>query len=154
MRITIAAVGRAKRGPEAELIAHYLKQIRWDVSVKEIADAPANLSPDNRKDREAKTILALLGATDLLVAMDSTGKNLTSPELATLIQKAQKNATKHIVFAIGGQDGLAPELLRRAKHTLAFGAATWPHQLLRAMLMEQLFRAYSITIGHPYHVGH
>ncbi len=154
MKVTVAAVGRGKRGAEAELVAHYLKQIRWDVSVKEIPDAPSNLAPDARRTREAAAMLALVEKNDLLIAMDSTGKNLTSPEIAALIQKAQKNAVKHAVFAIGGQDGLAPEVLQRAKYTLAFGAATWPHQLLRAMLMEQLYRAYSITIGHPYHLGH
>lgn len=154
MKIIVAAVGRGKRGAEAELVAHYLKQIRWDVSVKEIPDAPANLSSDARREREAKAILALLDKHDLLIAMDSTGKNLTSPQLAALLQTAQQHAVKQVVFAIGGQDGLAPEVLARAKHTIAFGAATWPHQLLRAMLAEQLYRAYSITIGHPYHLGH
>lgn len=154
MQITIAAVGRAKRKAEAELTAHYLKQTRWDVSVKEIPDAPSNLSAEARRSREATAILALLGPGSRLFALDSTGKQPTSPQFAALIQDAQKNAIKHAVFAIGGQDGLAPELLKKAHATIAFGAVTWPHQLLRAMLVEQIYRAYTITIGHPYHVGH
>ncbi len=154
MQITIAAVGRAKHKPEAELIAHYLKLTRWDVAIKEIPDAPANLAPEARKAREGEAILKLMTPQTRLFAMDSRGKSLTSEWFAKLIQDAQKNAVKHAVFAIGGQDGLSDAVLAKAHATLAFGAATWPHQLLRAMLCEQIYRAYTITIGHPYHVGH
>lgn len=154
MQIVVAAVGRAKHKPEAELIAHYLKVTRWDITIKEIPDAPNNLSAQARRAREAEAIGKLLTPTSRLFVMDSTGKSLTSEAFAALIQNAQSNAIKHVVFAIGGQDGLAPELINRAHAVIAFGAATWPHQLLRAMLMEQLYRAYTITIGHPYHTGH
>lgn len=154
MQITVAAVGKAKHKPEAELIAHYLKACRWDITIKEIPDAPDNLSADARRGREAEKFRALMTPHTLLFAMDSTGKSLTSPAFAKLIQTAQTNATKHIMLCIGGQDGLDASLIQQAKHVIAFGAATWPHQLLRAMLMEQLYRAYTITIGHPYHLGH
>lgn len=154
MHITIAAVGKAKHKPEAELIAHYLKQTRWDITIKEIPDAPSNLSADSRRGREAEAIGKLITPQSRLFVMDSTGKSLTSPQFAALIQQAQQQAIKHVVFAIGGQDGLDASLIARAHTTLAFGAATWPHQLLRAMLCEQLYRAYTITIGHPYHTGH
>lgn len=154
MHITIAAVGRAKHKPESELIAHYLKQTRWDITIKEIPDAPSNLSGAARKAREAEGILKLMGPQARLFAMDSTGKSLTSPQFAKLIQDAQAQAIKHVVFAIGGQDGLDASVLAKAQGVIAFGAATWPHQLLRAMLAEQLYRAYTITIGHPYHTGH
>lgn len=154
MQITVAAVGKAKHKPEAELIAHYLKQTRWDITIKEIPDAPSNLSADARRAREAEAFRKLLTPTSRLFVMDSTGKSLTSEAFAKLIQDAQKTAIKHAVFAIGGQDGLDVSLIQQAHATIAFGAATWPHQLLRAMLMEQLYRAYTITIGHPYHLGH
>lgn len=154
MQIIVAAVGKAKHKPEAELIAHYLKQTRWDVTIKEIPDAPSNLSADARRAKEAEGFRKLLTPTSRLFVMDSTGKSLTSEAFAKLIQDAQRNAVKHIVFAIGGQDGLDATLIKQAHAVIAFGAATWPHQLLRAMLMEQLYRAYTITIGHPYHVGH
>jgi 23S rRNA (pseudouridine1915-N3)-methyltransferase len=154
MQVIIAAVGRGKRKAEAELVQHYLKQTRWDVVVKEIPDAPSNLSADARRAREAVAFEALLGPGSRLIALDSTGKQLTSPQFATLIRDAQTHAIKHAVFAIGGQDGLDAALLKRAHAVVAFGAATWPHQLLRAMLAEQIYRAYTITIGHPYHLGH
>ncbi len=154
MDITIAAVGRAKHKPEAELIAHYVKLTRWNITIKEIPDAPENMAADARRAKEAEKIHALLTPGSQLIAMDSTGKSLTSVQFAGIIQTAQKNAVKRLVIAIGGQDGLDAALLKQAKHTIAFGAATWPHQLLRAMLAEQLYRAYTITIGHPYHLGH
>lgn len=154
MNITIAAVGRMKRGAAADLVAEYLKRTRWPVAVHEIADAPSGLPSDVRRAREGKAILDLLGDHGLLIALDSTGKNLTSPQFAALIQQAQTHAIKHLVFAIGGQDGLDDAVLKKAKHTLAFGAVTWPHQLLRVMLAEQIYRAYTIAAGHPYHSGH
>ncbi len=154
MQITIAAVGRAKHKPEAALIAHYLKLTRWDITVHEIPDAPSNLSADARRAREADAIAKRMTSTSRLLVMDARGKSLSSEVFAGLIQTAQKNAVKHILIAIGGQDGLDASLIKRADAVIAFGAATWPHQLLRAMLMEQLYRAYTITIGHPYHVGH
>lgn len=154
VHITIAAVGKAKHKPEAELIAHYLKQTRWDVTIKEIPDAPSNMTAEARRTREADSILKLATPQSRLFAMDSTGKSLTSEAFASLIQNAQKNAIKHAIFAIGGQDGLDATILKKAHAVIAFGAATWPHQLLRAMLVEQIYRAYTIAIGHPYHVGH
>ncbi len=154
MQVVIAAVGKAKRKAEAELVAHYLKQTRWDITVKEIPDAPENLSADARRAREAQAFEKLLVTGSRLIALDSTGKSLTSPQFARLIQDAQTHAIKTLVLAIGGQDGLDTALVKRARAVVAFGAATWPHQLLRAMLAEQLYRAYTITIGHPYHLGH
>ena len=154
MQLIIAAVGKAKKKAEAELVAHYLKQTRWNITIREIGDAPGNLSAEARCEREATAIEALLGPGSRLIAMDSTGKQLTSTQFAGVIQDAQQHAVKQLIFAIGGQDGLAPALLAKAHLKIAFGAATWPHQLLRAMLTEQLYRAYTITIGHPYHTGH
>ena len=154
MKITIAAVGKGKHKAEAELVQHYLKQTRWPITLKELADAPSNLSAEARRTREATAIEALLTPGSRLIALDASGKQVTSEQFAALIQDAQKNAIKHAVFAIGGQDGLDPALLARAHARIAFGAVTWPHQLLRAMLAEQLYRAYTITVGHPYHLGH
>ncbi len=154
MQIIIAAVGKAKRKAEAELVEHYLKQTRWDVVVKELPDAPSTMSADARRAYEAKSFQKLMGLGSRFFAMDASGKNHTSNAFAGLIEAAQNNAIKQAVFAIGGQDGLDVSLLKQAHAVIAFGAATWPHQLLRAMLAEQLYRAYTIRIGHPYHTGH
>jgi 23S rRNA (pseudouridine1915-N3)-methyltransferase len=154
MKILIAAVGKLKRGPEAELVASYLKKTRWDVTLKEIADAPSAMNSADRKAREAESIRSILKDGAQLVALDGMGEQLTSGQFAKVITDAQTRGVRQLVFALGGQDGLDTSLLKDATRVIAFGKTTWPHKLVRAMLAEQLYRAYTISIGHPYHVGH
>lgn len=154
MKIIIATVGKAKKTAEAELVARYLKQTRWDVTIKEIPDAPASLPSAERKAWEATKLEALLDTDTRLIALDGIGEQLTSPQFAQVISNAQSQYVKRLVFAIGGQDGLDTRILTQAKRTIAFGQATWPHQLVRALLAEQIYRAYTLSIGHPYHSGH
>lgn len=154
MKIIIATVGKAKKTAEAELVARYLKQTRWDVTIKEIPDAPASLPSAERKAWEAGKFEALLDGDTRLIAMDGMGEQLSSPQFAQLISGAQSQYVKRLIFAIGGQDGLDTRILSHAKRVIAFGQATWPHQLVRALLAEQIYRAYTLSIGHPYHSGH
>ena len=154
MKIIIATVGKAKKSAEAEMVARYLKQTRWDVTLKELPDAPASLPSADRKAWEATKIEALLDSDSRLIALDGMGEQLTSPQFAQLIGSAQQQYVKRLVFAIGGQDGLDTRILQQAKRIIAFGMATWPHQLVRALLAEQIYRAYTLSIGHPYHSGH
>lgn len=154
MKIIIATVGKAKKTAEAELVARYLKQTRWDVTLKELPDAPASLPSADRKAWEAQKISAILDNDTRLVALDGMGEQLSSPQFAQVISAAQTQYVKRLVFAIGGQDGLDATLLGKAARVIAFGKATWPHQLVRALLAEQIYRAYTLSIGHPYHSGH
>jgi 23S rRNA (pseudouridine1915-N3)-methyltransferase len=154
MQIVIAAVGRMKRGAAADMIAEYVKRTRWDLGIKEIADAPSNMAPAARKAKEAEALLALLDKETRLIALDSRGQQMTSETFAKTILKIKNAGAKKLVLAIGGQDGLDASVLDKASATLAFGAATWPHQLVRLMLAEQVYRAYTIEAGHPYHLGH
>ena len=154
LKILIAAVGKSRRSPEAELMADYLKKTRWDITFKEIPDAPASLPSEQRRAVEAGRIAALIDHDTRLVALDAMGEQLSSPQFAGLVTNAQADRIKRLLFAIGGQDGLDPSLLGEARRVVAFGMATWPHKLVRVMLAEQLYRAYTITIGHPYHLGH
>lgn len=154
MKLLIAAVGKMKRGAESELYARYVGQTKWTIDTRELKDAPEKLPHAERLAQEAASIGALLTPDSWLVAFDKGGENITSEQLAALIQRAGNERVKQLVFAIGGQNGLDPALLGKAKKTIAFGGVTWPHQLMRVMLAEQLFRAYSILQGHPYHTGH
>lgn len=154
MKIVIASVGKARKTAEAELVARYLKQTRWDVTLKEIPDAPASLPSGERKQWEAAKLTALLDADTRLIALDMAGEQLTSPQFAAVVAQAQTHYVKRLLFAIGGQDGLDTSILQQAKRIVAFGKATWPHQLVRALLAEQLYRAYTLSINHPYHSGH
>jgi 23S rRNA (pseudouridine1915-N3)-methyltransferase len=89
----------------------------------------------------------------VVVVFDSAGENIDSPGLAALLKKCREENRAALCFVIGGADGITQSLRGRARHVLAFGAATWPHQLVRIMLLEQLYRAGTILAGHPYHRG-
>lgn len=159
MRLTIFAVGRMKDGPERALTERYTERLRktgpsiglqWD-GVVEIAESRA-AKPNARKSEESAQCLTLVEARQaMLVALDETGKSPTSEQFASLIGDMRDGGTRHMVLAIGGPDGHAPELLKRADRVIGLGAMTWPHQIVRALLAEQLYRAASILAGHPYH---
>lgn len=92
--------------------------------------------------------------TPVLISLDSAGKQLSSPELAQWIEQHQDAGTQQLLFAIGGADGLTAKVLTRSQFTLSFGRLTLPHELARIILLEQLYRAFTILKGHPYHSGH
>ena len=136
MKLHIVARGKIGRGPEAGLVAEYLRRIRWPVQVTELAPAdplPAP-APDSRT-----------------VALDERGTGLTSKAFADTLSRWRDAGTRETRFLIGAADGLPDEARDSADLALSFGSLTWPHLLARAMLAEQLFRATSIVAGHPYH---
>ena len=157
MRLSVHAVGRMKAGPERELADRYLSRlaksgpaIGLDFSgVAEIAESRAK-SVDERKCEEAAALQAHRGDA-VLFLLDERGKNPTSEELATRIGRLRDDGCKHLVFAIGGPDGHDAASRAAADTVLSFGAQTWPHQLVRVMLSEQLYRIATILSGHPYH---
>jgi 23S rRNA (pseudouridine1915-N3)-methyltransferase len=100
---------------------------------------------------EAGAISALIPEKSVLVALDERGKTIDSAAFAQHLGRFRDQSVANTIFTIGGADGLSPDLRRKAKLTIAFGAATWPHQLVRVMLLEQIYRAATILAGHPYH---
>ena len=94
---------------------------------------------------------AALPEKSTLVALDERGDNIDSTTFARQLGRWRDEQVANAVFAIGGADGLSPELRRKAQLRMAFGAATWPHQMVRVMLLEQIYRAATILSGHPYH---
>jgi 23S rRNA (pseudouridine1915-N3)-methyltransferase len=158
MRVIIAAVGRLKAGPERELSVRYSeraaaggRRIGWQgVAVVEVAESRSR-RPQDRRLEEAVGLAAAVPEIAAIVALDATGEVLSSPQLAARLERWRDAETPAVAFLIGGADGLAESLLRRANLRLAFGTATWPHQLVRIMLLEQLYRAMTILSGHPYH---
>jgi len=158
MRVIIAAVGRLKAGPERELSVRYSeraaaggRRIGWQgVAVVEVAESRSR-RPQDRRLEEAVALEAAVPEIAAIVALDETGEVLSSPQLAARLERWRDAGTPALAFLIGGADGLAESLRRRANLRLAFGTATWPHQLVRIMLLEQLYRAMTILSGHPYH---
>ena len=106
---------------------------------------------EDRREEEAAAILKALGPRDALVALDERGVSPTSEEWAADIARARDGGRTAYVVVIGGPDGLSSTLRARAQKVLSFGSMTWPHQLVRVMAGEQLYRALSILSGHPYH---
>jgi 23S rRNA (pseudouridine1915-N3)-methyltransferase len=87
----------------------------------------------------------------MLIALDERGDGMDSAAFAGHLARWRDQGVENTIFAIGGADGLSPDLRRKARVRLAFGAATWPHQMVRVMLLEQIYRAATILAGHPYH---
>ena len=150
MRIGIVAIGRARSGPEAALFEHYRGRMRWPVSLREIEVRAADAQ---RRAREGEALLAAVPAGARLVALDERGAMLSSEDFAATLRDWRDAGEADIAFVIGGADGLDEPVRRRADLMLALGRLTWPHLLVRALLMEQLYRAQQILAGHPYHRG-
>ena len=158
MRIIVAAIGRLKSGPETELAARYAKRAEQtgrtlglrEVEIVEIRESRAP-EPEKRMIEESIALANVIPAGSAVILLDSRGENLDSAALAGQLAQWRRNDRPAAVFIIGGPDGLAASLAQEADLRLAFGAATWPHQMVRVMLLEQLYRATTILTGHPYH---
>jgi 23S rRNA (pseudouridine1915-N3)-methyltransferase len=157
MLITIAAVGKMKAGPERELCDRYIKRagaagrgLGLSFAIREFPESRAG-SAAARKEQEAGTVLAAVPPATALVALDEGGKALDSRNFADRIARWRDDGASALAFALGGPDGHGDALLAKASLRLAFGPMTWPHQLARLMLAEQLYRAVTILSGHPYH---
>jgi 23S rRNA (pseudouridine1915-N3)-methyltransferase len=157
VKITVVAVGRLKAGAERELLDRYRdralragRQLGLTFDAREVPESSAR-SADSRKAEEAAAILVAVPSGAALVALDERGNPLDSRGFADRLAAWRDAATKDLAIAIGGADGLGPAVLDRADLRLAFGAMTWPHQLVRILLAEQLYRAVTILSGHPYH---
>ena len=158
MRIIVAAVGRLKQGPETELSERFRKRAAQigrnlglrDVEIVEIRESRAD-DPAKSMIEESIALANIIPQGAALVLLDAHGENLDSARLAGQLAAWRGNDRPAVVFMIGGADGLAATLRAKAELRLAFGAATWPHPLVRIMLLEQLYRATTILTGHPYH---
>ena len=152
MRLTIACVGRAVRGPERDLYHHYAGRIRWPLTLREVEEK-RKLPPLQLVQREGELLLEAAPAKAMLVALDRRGQTLDSGGFARRLARWRDDAVPDIAFLIGGADGHGEPLLRKSAMVLSFGAMTWPHLLARAMLAEQIYRAQQLLAGHPYHRG-
>ncbi|ALE17863.1 LSU m3Psi1915 methyltransferase RlmH [Altererythrobacter epoxidivorans] len=131
------ARGKIARSPEAELVARYEKRLTWPVKLTELPETGGRV-PDPQSP--FKTVL-----------LDERGKNLSSEELAEILGRWRDDGIREARFVLGAADGHSREERAEADLLIAFGKATWPHLLARAMLMEQLYRVTTILAGHPYH---
>ena len=158
MRIVVIAIGRLKQGPERDLAERYRERFD-DIGRKlgfrglEIHEIPESRARDAtaRIAEEATAISALIPDKSSIVALAARGEAIDSAAFARHLGRWRDESVPNAVFLIGGADGLSPDLRRKAKLSVAFGKATWPHQMVRVMLLEQIYRAATILSGHPYH---
>jgi 23S rRNA (pseudouridine1915-N3)-methyltransferase len=158
MRILVAAVGRLKLGPDRELAERYrdraMKAGRalglHGPDIIEVKESRAR-EAERRIMEETIALTATLPDGAIKVVLDSRGQNASSDSFAQRIRGWRDGGSQAVAFMIGGADGLAAGVLDDADMIIAFGSATWPHQLIRIMLMEQIYRMTTILSGHPYH---
>ena len=158
MRINIVCVGKIKEKYLKLGIDEFKKRLskycKLEIIELEDEKAPENLSDKEMlmiKEKEGKKILSKIKDNSYVIALAIDGKNLSSEELAETINKLGVRGISNITFVIGGSLGLSDEVLSRSDYKLSFSKMTFPHQLMRLILLEQVYRAYRINNGEPYH---
>jgi 23S rRNA (pseudouridine1915-N3)-methyltransferase len=157
LKLLICAVGRLKAGPERELAERYLKRAgdlssKLGLSGPAIAEIPESRARDElARRREEWSGLAAKSEGMARFALDERGQSLASNAFAERLVRRRDAGGKALAFLIGGADGLAAEAREAADEVISFGAMTLPHQLVRILLLEQIYRALTIRLGHPYH---
>jgi len=147
MKIKIIVVGRLKASPLRDLCDEYIKRLNWPVKLEEI-DSPKAATAAI----EAPLILKHIPDNAFVIALDERGQSFSSPDFAARLENWRDQAPgNEIIFLIGGADGFDNAVREKAKILLSFGKQTWPHMLVRVMLLEQVYRAQQIMAGHPYH---
>lgn len=137
LKLHIIARGKIGRCPEADLIDRYAKRMTWPFQVSELPDTGGKAVP--------------IGPNTRIIALDEGGEQISSMELARLLERWRDDGVRETRLLIGAADGLTREERMSADWAISFGKVTWPHMMVRAMLAEQLYRATSIIAGHPYH---
>jgi 23S rRNA (pseudouridine1915-N3)-methyltransferase len=158
MRISLFAVGRLKTGPEKDLASRYIDRFAKAgpavglelARLVEINESRAS-NAETRKKEECAILEKSLPEGSILVLLDERGKTLGSEAFADMLGRHRDSGKRDMMIAIGGADGLDPDLRARADMVLNLGSMTWPHQIVRILIAEQLYRAVTILSGHPYH---
>ena len=144
MQITLATIGKLKDPSLKSIYDEYKKRLEWKIEGHEF---PNKASPQ----QESSLLLNSLPSSSYVIVLDEKGDNLKSEEFADLLKTIQIHHQGKVSFVIGGANGLSDDIKSCSQRSLSFGRMTWPHLLVRIMLMEQLYRAQQILKGHPYH---
>lgn len=155
MNITLICIGRTDEKPLEELIQKYEKRLpsHWNFQRMEIPDIKnrKNLSESQQKEKEAELIFSKLNNSDYVILLDEKGKQLSSSDFAGELQSLMNQSIKQIAFVIGGPYGFSDEVYKRANRKLSLSEMTFTHQMVRLFLIEQIYRAFAILQGKPYH---
>ena len=158
MRLQVLGIGRLRAGPEKLLADDYQTRLEGlgrkagitRVTVTDFAESQAQTA-GLRQDEECKLLTAALAPKAQTLVLDERGRPLASEDFSKLLQRHLDQGTPDLAFLIGGPDGHAAETCQKAHQLISFGPMTWPHRLVRVMLFEQIYRAVTIMVNHPYH---
>lgn len=150
MEVVIGAVGRLKKGPLLELIDEYKKRLSYTLRWYEV-EAKASLEGDLLATEESRLLEGGIPKGSYVIVLDEKGQETTSVGFSQWMEKWQAMGKSSLVFLIGGAGGHSDVLLKKADFCLSLGSLTWPHKIVRLLLIEQLYRAQQIMKGHPYH---
>ena len=150
MKLILLCVGNLKTGLEKDLSDQYRTRLTWPFEMKEVVCRKSG-SSDQIKTWEGELLLQAIEPSSIVVGLDEQGTSLTSLEFAHVLNGYRNEGAKSLTFIIGGADGLSDSIRKRCQRLIALGRMTWPHLLVRGLLMEQIYRAQQILSGHPYH---
>ena len=155
MKITLAVIGKTEVGFVRQGIEEYVKRLQHYVSfnIQYIGDArnTRNMSEAQQKTAEGKQLLAILEASDHVVLLDEHGIERTSVDYSEWLQRRMASGVKRLVFVVGGPYGFSQEVYNRANEKISLSKMTFPHELVRLIFVEQLYRAFTILRHEPYH---
>lgn len=158
MKITVLTVGKIKEKYLKDAIAEYSKRLSKycklemiEVADEKTSDQASEAVEEQIRDKEGERLLKNIKEGAFVITLEIRGKQLTSEELADKIEKLGVSGVSHIVFVIGGSIGLGRAVMERSDYALSFSKMTFPHQLMRVILLEQIYRSYRIIQGDPYH---
>lgn len=158
MRLQVVGIGRLKAGPEKTLADEYQTRLEGlgrkagitKLTVTDFAESQSQTA-SQRQDEEAKLLASALAPKASTLVLDERGKSMSSEAFSKLLQRHLDQGTQDLAFLIGGPDGHSAETRKNAGQLLSLGEMTWPHRLVRVMLLEQIYRAVTIMVNHPYH---
>lgn len=155
MLIKILAIGKINNSPYKEIFDIYQKRIKWKINIKELEVKENSKKISNKIiiDKEERLILDQIDQYEILICLDLGGENISTEDLSEIITN-YRHSGKKICFAIGGASGFGKKIKKRADRVISFGKITLPHLMARCVLIEQIYRSYTISNNHPYHSGH
>jgi len=155
MLIKILAIGKINNSPYKEIFDLYYKRVKWNIIIKEleIKASSKKISEKIIIEKEEKLLLENIPNDYIVIGLDLNGQNISTEVFSKIINNYREDSAK-ICFIIGGASGFGQKIKKRANHIIAFGKITLPHLMARCVLIEQIYRSFTIATNHPYHSGH
>ncbi|HNQ92377.1 MAG TPA: 23S rRNA (pseudouridine(1915)-N(3))-methyltransferase RlmH [Alphaproteobacteria bacterium] len=148
-KIDLIVVGKVKKGPWYDLQEDYIKRLRWNVTLIEVESKYTDSK--TQQEHEQRLVLSKLDEDSFIIVLDERGDGLKSLDFSRTLERLASASITKLTFLIGGAEGFTDEIRGKANMLLSFGQQTWPHVMVRVMLLEQIYRAQQILAGHPYH---